>query len=572
MRRIILTVLVVGSLLTGIGAASALPPGGTFLDDDGNTHEGYIEAIAAAGITSGCNAPINDRYCPTKGVTRAQMASFLVRALGLTDNGGGDWFDDDDGSVHEPAIDKLAAAGITSGCNPPANTNFCPSRVVTRAEMAAFLARAYGLSDPGGNRFTDDNGSVHEGSIQAIAAAGISLGCNPPTNTKYCPSNPVRRDQMASFLGRAAGLTPAAVPPRVDVGDVDVNVYAGDDLASMAQQYPAGTVFLVHGEHHGRSVTPKDNQVFLSAGDAVMNGDGWASRAFGGNASNVTIRGFEVKNYNNPSGTGAINGQGGGWIVESNHVHHNATYGIKVEGNSPVVRYNKVMYNGQLGLAAPYTTNALFQDNEVGYNNYQDKYSWQWEAGGSKFWSTINLTLRGNYVHHNHGPGLWSDTNNYNTLYEGNVIEDNYGGGIYHEVSYDAVMRNNTIRRNGFNHTGWLWGAGIIMASSKNIQVYGNHIEGNYNGITATQQPRYDTPADHGAYIVSNINVHDNVIKNSGQTGIATDTGDGSIWSNGHSFQNNTYIGNVGWSWGGSNISWESWRNYGHDGGGSYTP
>lgn len=572
MRKITLAVLIVGSMLVGVGAASAVPPGGSFVDDDGNVHEGYIEAIRDAGITAGCNSPINDRYCPTEGVTRGQMAAFLVRTLGLTDDGGGDRFNDDDDSIFEAAIDKLATAGITSGCNPPANTDFCPDRVVTRGEMAAFLTRAYNLSDPGGNRFNDDDTSVHEGAIQAIAAAGISVGCNPPTNTKFCPDNPVRRDQMASFLGRAAGLAPVYVPPRIDTSNVDINVYAGESVAAAADNHPPGTVFLVHGEHYGEQVSPKDNQAFLAAPDAVMNGDGWATSAFNSGASNVIVRGFEVTNYNNPSGIGAINGLGGGWVIESNNVHHNATYGIKVQGDGAVVRSNAINYNGQLGVAAPYSTNAVFEGNEIAHSNYQDAYSWQWEGGGSKFWSTTNLTLRNNYVHHNHGPGLWSDTNNYNVLYEGNTIENNFGGGIYHEVSYDAVMRNNTLRGNGFGHTGWLWGAGIIIASSKNIDVYGNLVEGNYNGITATQQPRYDTPADHGPYLVSNINVHDNTIVNSGQTGIATDTGDGSVFSAGHRFENNSYVGNVGWSWNGSNISWDGWRSYGHDANGSYTP
>ena len=89
---------------------------------------------------------------------------------------------------------------------------------------------------------------------------------------------------------------------------------------------------------------------------------------------------------------------------------------------------------------------------------------------------------------------------------------------------------------------------------------------------TTSDCPRYDTPADHGPYLVSNINVHDNTIIDSGQTGIATDTGDGSIFSAGHRFEGNTYRGDVGWSWNGSNISWSSWRSYGHDGNGSYTP
>ena len=70
------------------------------------------------------------------------MAAFLVRALGYSDNGGDNHFIDDNGSVFEDSIDKLATAGITRGCNPPVNDRFCPNATVTRAEMAAFLYRA----------------------------------------------------------------------------------------------------------------------------------------------------------------------------------------------------------------------------------------------------------------------------------------------------------------------------------------------------------------------------------------------------------------------------------------------
>ena len=70
------------------------------------------------------------------------MAAFLVRALGLTEDGGGNYFVDDDGSAFEDDIAKLAAAGITRGCNPPDNDEFCPTSPVTREQMAAFLNRA----------------------------------------------------------------------------------------------------------------------------------------------------------------------------------------------------------------------------------------------------------------------------------------------------------------------------------------------------------------------------------------------------------------------------------------------
>ena len=177
---------------------------GTFRDDDGNMHEGNIEVIAGVGVTKGCNPPFNDEYCPDEHVTRGEMAAFLVRALGLTDDGGRDWFTDDDGNVFESDINKLAAAGVTKGCDPPDNTRFCPNDKVSRAEMAAFLVRGLGLTAGSGrDTFVDDNASIFEDDIDRLAAAGITRGCNPPTNDRFCPYAEVRRDEMASFLARA---------------------------------------------------------------------------------------------------------------------------------------------------------------------------------------------------------------------------------------------------------------------------------------------------------------------------------------------------------------------------------
>ena len=61
-----------------------------------------------------------------------------------------DYFVDDDGSVHEADINKIAAAAITVGCNPPDDRSagdryYCPDQPVTRAQMASLLARALDL-------------------------------------------------------------------------------------------------------------------------------------------------------------------------------------------------------------------------------------------------------------------------------------------------------------------------------------------------------------------------------------------------------------------------------------------
>ena len=207
--RLGITATAVWWLVIAVAAPAAAQPGGTFVDDDGNHHEGMIEAIFAAGITLGCDPAADNLYCPSDLVTRGQMASFLVRALELS--GGSDAFDDDDGSIHETAINALAAAGITEGC---ASDKFCPSDPVTRDQMASFLTRGYQLAPSATDFFDDDDGNIHEDAINALAASGITEGCGA---TSYCPRSSVERDQMASFLGRAEGLT-AAKPPLRRIG------------------------------------------------------------------------------------------------------------------------------------------------------------------------------------------------------------------------------------------------------------------------------------------------------------------------------------------------------------------
>jgi len=190
----------------GGGGGGTGAPGSPFVDDNGHIFENAITWLANKGITQGCNPPTNDRFCPDDPVTRGQMAVFLVRAFGYSDNGGGNLFVDDNGLFYENSADRLFTAGVTVGCNPPTNNRYCGERDVTRGQMAAFLARAFDLAPYNGpDRFVDDNGHLFEGAIERLAQAGITLGCNPPTNNRFCPDQAVTRGQMAAFLKRAFG-------------------------------------------------------------------------------------------------------------------------------------------------------------------------------------------------------------------------------------------------------------------------------------------------------------------------------------------------------------------------------
>jgi hypothetical protein len=191
------------AVVSDIGRIGCLDP---FSDDNGNVHEADITELHARGLFFGC---ADDLACPDDSLTRAQMAALLQRALALPS--GADAFSDDDGLWAEDAINAVAAAGITKGCEA---TKFCPDAPVTRAQMAVFLQRGLDLPD-GADAFSDDDGLWAENAINAVAAAGITKGCEA---TKFCPYQPLTRAQMATFLRRALGFE---LPP-------DTLGYAGD--------------------------------------------------------------------------------------------------------------------------------------------------------------------------------------------------------------------------------------------------------------------------------------------------------------------------------------------------------
>jgi hypothetical protein len=258
---------------------ATLPPGGTFVDDDGNVHEGGIEAIAEAGITSGCNPPSNSRYCPQSSITRGQMAAFVARALGLP-GPGQDHFTDDQGHVFESAVNRIADAGITVGCNPPANDRFCPDRGMSRGEMAAMLTRAFAYPPASADRFSDDEGHLFEGAIDRIAAAGVTQGCNPPVDDRFCPDQPVTRGQMATFITRALGLTANRPPPRPHPV---IEVTAREEWGARA---PRSSEMIAHSierltiHHAGTQSGTTGPAQIRGWQDWHMSGQGWPDLAY----------------------------------------------------------------------------------------------------------------------------------------------------------------------------------------------------------------------------------------------------------------------------------------------------
>lgn len=264
MRSRITLVLVIGAVVWSMVPAGATRLSGTFTDDDSSIHEPAIEAIAARGITRGCNPPDNDRFCPESVVTRAQMAAFLRRAFEPTLSAGpGVSFSDTSSSEFSDDIEWLAATGVTKGCNPPANSRYCPTQAVTRGQMAAFLTRALSLGSRGTVDFRDDDTSVFEPDIERIAAAGITVGCNPPTNDRFCPDAPVTREQMASFLARALDLP--QLPPIVDLARGWSCAKDGLSCSGTATSGPERRITIAEGWDQALPALPGEESAFRSS-------------------------------------------------------------------------------------------------------------------------------------------------------------------------------------------------------------------------------------------------------------------------------------------------------------------
>lgn len=168
-----------------------------------------VRWLTAHGITTGVNNNPTV-FAPGDDVTRGQMAAFLWRMMDQRPASATCGFADvPSGASFDRAVCWLAANAVTNGVD-PAGTRFAPSRPVTRVQMALFLHRLAG-SPPAGPvpRFTDvPAGTEVAAAVDWLRRHNLTTGLNN-SPTRFGPSGTVTRGQMAAFLYRLA-TTPAA--------------------------------------------------------------------------------------------------------------------------------------------------------------------------------------------------------------------------------------------------------------------------------------------------------------------------------------------------------------------------
>ena len=270
------------------------------------------------------------------------------------------------------------------------------------------------------------------GSVGSAPSAGAARKSQTVSTTSASTTSTA--PAPAKVCGSSALLSGPATQP-----SGSVRVDPGQNLNDLTQAKPSGTTFwLAPGTHTlGTSewgqVGPKDNNVYVGAPGAILDGKRINRYAFTQTAKNVTIKHLTIRGFVSPGNEGVVNGSASpGWRVERNTLTGNKGAAVFLSPNGTITQ-NCIDSNGQYGISgyrapvpgASAITNVVVDGNKISSNNTED-----WEtkvpccgcAGGGKFWDVGGAKLTNNWVHNNKGVRLWADTNNIGFLLEGNTI------------------------------------------------------------------------------------------------------------------------------------------------------
>ena len=297
--------------------------------------------------------------------------------------------------------------------------------------------------------------------------------------------------------------------------------------------------------------------------------------AFNPTGNNVTITDLIIEQYASAAQYGAVNCEGAtGWSLTNVTLRLNHSGGIRI-CTDLYMSGGSVTYNGQEGIVG-IGDGVTIDGVEIAYNNGAH-FDPGWEAGGTKFVLTNNLIVRNCNIHHNEGPGLWLDIDNYLYTLHNNNVHDNDQIGIFLEIGWAGDVYSNTVTNNGLAYwvPDYTWGAGILNAATKDLEVYSNTLSGNRGGIIGVQQSRGS--GTFGTHLIVNYYVHDNTITvdKTGITpawagGIADDTSSSTIFtSDNNVWEDNDYTLktdlNDYFVWQNAERNWTQWNGYGHD-------
>lgn len=240
--------------------------------------------------------------------------------------------------------------------------------------------------------------------------------------------------------------------------DLQACVPVSGSIQAAIDANPPGTTFCLSGSYKvTQTLRPKQGNVFQSGfsrgsiyGGAPIYFDGTDGPS-GVRITGITLTGASDSNIRT----------GDGWVLDGLDVSRAGRVGIRLVGTAPIVRNSVIHDNGTIlqrtayGILGVGAVNAVVDHNEL-YGNNVARNTEDDDAGTLKMNSTTGLRLTNNWVHHNHGMGLWLDNDSMGATVSGNLVENNLADsasgamaeGIRVEISCYATVSNNTVRGN----------------------------------------------------------------------------------------------------------------------------
>jgi 5'-nucleotidase / UDP-sugar diphosphatase len=230
-----------------------------------NVHRAAIDELAAMEILLGYP---DGTFRPSTNITRAQMASVIARAAGLSDVTP-TFSDVPAGYVHAGAIGALADAGVILGYG---DGTFRPGESIRRDHSAVFLARWLDLDPVMDAQFDDLATNPYAGLIHALWRSDIARGT---TTTTFTPLAPIRRDQTASLVNRVLDALDAA--PSFVLTVLHTNDGESALLPDAEAGFPGAARFvadmkLLQADATGEDLLQDRAAVTISSGDNYLAG------------------------------------------------------------------------------------------------------------------------------------------------------------------------------------------------------------------------------------------------------------------------------------------------------------
>lgn len=224
----------------------------------------------------------------------------------------------------------------------------------------------------------------------------------------------------------------------------------------------------------------------------------------------VTIQGFRMRHAASPAQDGGLSNRGyDRWTAQDNVLSdaHGAVVSIRDATGIRLLR-NEIFRGGQEGVHGTALSDTIVRGNRIHGNN-TERFNAQWEASGLKITVSSGVTVDDNEVYDNRAPGIWFDIDNRDIVISNNRIHHNTEG-IFYEISFgNTKIFGNRIWENGWPGY-WGYGAGILVASSSGVEVFGNTVAWNARGISVVSQDRGGP--DDVWNRVRDVYVHDNTV------------------------------------------------------------